>query len=281
MEERTFPKVLIGCPTSSLHDYIIEEFLLAISRFTYPNFDLILFDNSDGDEFFNKLNELKKNYPINCIIKKQIPKKNIFETLADGYNLVIEEMLANGYDYLLMTSTDVLPPEFTIDRLMAHDKDLVGFLVHGGLGCATFPVVLKDGSLVASGKRGLHYYTWDEVNKFTDLTKVWATSAACLLIKRKVLEAGVRYRFSPQFNMGEDLWFFIEANSAGFEFWLDPLRIIHKNRDWKRELNEGISDRQKRIAKNISIKELASRMCRMELMMASLIRRLKEAKVIG
>jgi len=276
MEEK---KILVGAPTSRLHDYIIDRYIDCINSFTYPNFDVLLIDNSEGQEFYQRLLSLT-NGNKKWTIAHIEPEKNVFETLVKGFNMLIEHAIDGGYDYLFIVSTDTLPPAFSIERLMDHDKDIVGFLCHAGFGERQFPVVLKDGYLIKGGKRGLNYYTWDEIKEFNGLTKVWGTALSPCLIKRKVLETGIRFKYTPYFGIGEDIWFMIGANSAGFEFWLDPLRVTHENTDWRdKQMAAHKVSFKKRINK-ISKEELSARLCRLELMIASLIRRLKEKKVI-
>lgn len=278
MEEK--PKILVGAPTSKMHDYIIDRYIENLNKFTYPNFDVLLVDTSEEEDWlrtriFNNLNG-------KLGITREKPTKNIFETLTNARNGIIKYFLSNGYDYLLMIDTDTLPPSNTIEKLLSHNKHIVGFLTHGGTkeNKNEKPIVLKSGNLVAGGIRGLDYYSWEEIEQMNGkLTKVWATSVGCLLVKREVFEAGVKFRYTPYFNAGEDVWFFLEANSAGFEFWLDPFRVIHENRYWKK-IEESLKIVKKIQQSKVTKAELNNRVKRMELLMADLIRKLKENKII-
>ena len=77
-------------------------------------------------------------------------------------------------------------------------------------------------------------FTWEEIKQANGkLLKVYATSIACLLVKRKVLENTV-FRSHPTFIYGEDLWWYAEVNDKGFEMYCDTeIRAKHINRDWQ------------------------------------------------
>lgn len=274
--------ILVGAPTSKQHDYVIDRYIENVKNFTYPNFTLMLIDNSDDSEYFMQLKEKIDKSGLHAILQKVKPKENALETLAECRNSMIVTMLVEGFDYFLMLDTDTLPPPNVIERLMAHDKDIVGLLSHGGTeeNHNVRPIVLKSGSLVKAGKRGLDYYSWDEIDQMRGkLTKVWATSVGCLLVKRNVLEAGVRFKYTPQFHVGEDIWFFLHANAAGFEFWLDPYRVIHENRYWQK-IETTLRAVKKLQNAKVSKAEFNDRLKRIELITAELIRQLKEKKVI-
>ena len=279
MEEQKV-KILIGCPTGDVHSYVIDEFLGNISKFTYPKFDLMLVDNSKDLNFYNKLKEFK--LPQGKVIIEHMEfEDTIFKTVAVGYNRIISYMLKNGYDYYLILSTDEIPPVDTIERLLSHNKDIVGFIVHFGLEPNTIPNVMKDGNFITSGKRGLHWYNWKEIEKMKGLTKVWGITPACLLVKRKVFKTGVRFRYYSSWNVGEDVWFIVECNSNGFEFWLDPIRVTHKNISWTdKGYMKSYNNVMKTQVKNITKIELNQRIATLEIKFAHLIRMLKERKMI-
>ena len=53
-----FKKVLISCPTAAAKNYCFEEWIDNVMNFTYPNFDIRLYDNTDdGGANANYLNE--------------------------------------------------------------------------------------------------------------------------------------------------------------------------------------------------------------------------------
>jgi len=226
------PKVLVAAPTWEGHKYILVKYLLRVKNLSYPNYSVLLVDNGKSKSFSKWL--IRKGIKV---IK--IPyRENVFERIANARNAIINYVLQHpDIKYLLSLDTDVIPPRNIIERLLKHKKDLVGALIHMGFE-KKVPCVLKDGYLMKNGIRGLSYYSWKEIRemkKKKDLHKVWGTSVACLLIHRKIFEAGVRFRYTPYFHVGEDIWFFTECNEKGFKFYVDlSKRIPHFNKSKKR-----------------------------------------------
>ena len=115
-------KILVGCPTSNHKEYSINEYLNGIKNLNYRNFDLILVDNSEDNNYFNKL----KSLGINVI------KGKYFESAKDrvinSRNILREYFLNNDYDYLLSLEQDVVPPSNVIEKLLEHNKEVTGAL---------------------------------------------------------------------------------------------------------------------------------------------------------
>ena len=49
------PKVLVACPTYSGMSYCLDRFIERIKDLSYANYDVLIIDNSEGEEYFNKL----------------------------------------------------------------------------------------------------------------------------------------------------------------------------------------------------------------------------------
>jgi GT2 family glycosyltransferase len=270
MEEKHF-NVLVGSPTSDAHDYVIDRYLDNVKKFTYPNFDLVIVDTSE--QLWSKLSSLN--------VLRLEPCKNIFETLAKARNMLIDYMLEGSYEYFFMLDTDTLPPPDCIERLISYKKDIVGFLNYCGQGAAKKPIVLNSGNFVRRGKRGLDWATQEDIDTMKGLTKVWATSVGSLLVHRKVFEAGVRFRNAPLMATGEDIWFMIEANSSGFEFWLDPYPVVHDSRIKPNQARELCAHIDKVVNKTkVTKAELNGRVKRLELIVATLVGNLKKQGVL-
>ena len=123
--------------------------------------------------------------------------------------MTVERALEGGYDYLFSVDTDlVLKPE-TLATLLAADKDIVSELFWTNGWCNAW---MCDQSAGMSEK-------W----KTPGLYQVGMTGA-CMLVKRRVLEAGVDYLPIPNIVKclwGEDRHFCIKAAVMGFELWTD------------------------------------------------------------
>ncbi len=226
------PKVLVAAPTWEGHKYILPKYLDRVKNLSYSNYSVLLVNNGKSKTFTKWL--IRKGIKVIKIHYKE----NIFERITNARNAIINYVLQHkDIKYLLSLDTDVIPPKDIIERLLKHKKDLVGALIHAGFE-KKVPCILKDGYLMRKGKKGLSFYSWEEVREMKKkkiLHRVYATSVSCLLIHRKVFEAGVRFRYTPYFHVGEDIWFFNECNEKGFKFYVDlSKRIPHFNKSKKR-----------------------------------------------
>lgn len=227
-------KVLIAAPSSNRHDYVIEEWLEALSKQTYKNFDILIIDTSETTKYYNYL----KRKGIRVMRRKWNPKKNtILQHLADVREIYRKIAIDEGYDYLFNLDTDIIVPMTALEDLIAFDKDQVHYVVHVFPKEVGYrPCVFKSGKILMNQKNpkrnGLEYYSWSWVNKNKGkLLKVYGGGFGVMLIKRKVFKE-VPFRTHPTFNFGEDLWYYAEADAKGFESWCYVKRIPHKNASW-------------------------------------------------
>lgn len=124
-------------------------------------------------------------------------------------NITCRKALEGGYDYLFSVDTDlVLHPE-TLAVLLEADKDIVSELFWTNGWCNAWMTDQSTGMERAWITPGLY--------------RVGMTGA-CVLISRRVLEAGVDYTPIPNIDKclwGEDRHFCIRAACHGFELWTD------------------------------------------------------------
>jgi len=130
--------------------------------------------------------------------------------------------------YLFMLDSDVLPPPDIIERLMAHDKPVIGGYYRKK---EKFPIKQLDGSIEMIQRPVVYDYSkYDEEKKhhmYTQrispkegLESVDGMGAGCWLIKREVVEAvgDSPYTFAES---GEDLAFCRAVHAAGYDVWVD------------------------------------------------------------
>jgi hypothetical protein len=139
-------------------------------------------------------------------------------------------------DFMFMVDTDMSFPNDTLDRLLEHDKDIVG-----GLCFTTDPFLSKVTPTIAvlcpteDGKNSLEPL-WDY--PLDSLVPCDATGAACMLVKRsaaeRIREAKGRDHPMPWFahgmhgstRIGEDIAFCLTARALGIEVWVDTSLAI-------------------------------------------------------
>jgi len=114
-----YPKVLVGGPVSKNHEYAMDRFLESINNLDYKNYDILLIDNSDSDEFYNKYKD-KVN-----IIRDGSQFQSIKKRMVYCRNVMRKKVLEEGYDYFFDVDQDVLVPKEALKRLIEHRKDVV------------------------------------------------------------------------------------------------------------------------------------------------------------
>lgn len=111
-------KVLIGIPTYPGHAYCRDEFIENTVALAGSN-DVLVIWNGEGDP--------SKIFPSNwkTQVIKQSAKERGLDVLVRKHNILSKRTISGGYSHLFLIESDVLPPPDTIDRLLAHDKDMV------------------------------------------------------------------------------------------------------------------------------------------------------------
>jgi SAM-dependent methyltransferase len=128
------------------------------------------------------------------------------EGIVECSNLLIEKTLAGDWDYLWIVQGDVEVPREAFYRFYMLDVDVAQGVVRrhdgDGLICGFMDEKAKVWYLPRNAVEGMVLSGW-----------VFA-GMSCTLIKRRVLEAGVRFRYLP--GVGEDILFMYDVQSRGF-----------------------------------------------------------------
>jgi hypothetical protein len=135
-------------------------------------------------------------------------------------NDIVKKFLEGDYSHLFFMDSDMRFPEFTLSRLLAHDKDVVG-------GYYTTKInPFRSTVLVENGRPGISELTYNPTTG-DYLKQVGAIATGCMLIKRHVLE-GMKWPwfwYRPEHDRqefaSEDVTFCDEARARGFEVWCD------------------------------------------------------------
>jgi len=144
-----------------------------------------------------------------------------------GRNVIAQQAQT---DYLLFVDSDIEFPVWGLERLISHNKDIVGGM-YFRKASPHFPLVYK-------------FKNWEHEciqNPPSELFKCDGLGTGFLLIKKKVLTAlfdkkfvaknGFPFNFMQKPNgqdIGEDLAFCIRARKKGFKIWCDPsIPLLH------------------------------------------------------
>jgi hypothetical protein len=225
-------KVLVGAVTSKRHEEYLEKWVDMVNSFTYPH-DLFIIDSTIGLDYYDRIKEMGVDV---VHYEWDTDNKNAYEMLSDTRNLLRDRFLEGDYTHFLNLDTDEFVPKDTIDRLLSHNKDVVGFpspIWH------KVPGVFKEGGYVQTGQGfKLATFTWDELfervyKEKTQLLEVNSVSIGCCLFSKKVFEK-IYWRVPKIPPIAEDTMFFSELTKKGFKSYVDMGVIpLHLSVGWR------------------------------------------------
>jgi len=128
------------------------------------------------------------------------------EGIVEAENLLIERALIGNFDYLLLVQADVEVPSHAFGSLEGLGVDVAFGVVprhddRNGLICGFLDEAKKVWYLPRQAVEG-------------QILSGWVFASGCILIKRRVLEAGIRFRYVA--GVGEDILFAYDILKAGF-----------------------------------------------------------------
>lgn len=163
------------------------------------------------------------------VLKTREKYPNIkFATLTAGNTYVhqarqnmVDSFLKTEADYMLWIDDDNIPPEDGLIRLLEDKKDIVSGLYFKRRPPYEPLIMMKRRQGIGSERRTDIFR-----EGATELTEIHSAGFGFILIKREVLEKMRELRmphFSMKVGLGEDIWFCIQAQGAGYKIWLDPV----------------------------------------------------------
>lgn len=230
--KKEIPKVLVGCPTSNHKEYCLKEYAEAVKNLTYPNYEVLIVDNSKEDSYIKKIKE--KGLDIVKGPWFEGARKRIYESR----NMLRKKALEEGYDYLFSLEQDVVPPGNVIEKLLERNKKIVSGVYYSP---GTIFINRKfDGKIMPlawvekddRNTGAIRILRPNEVEE-PKLMKIKVCGMGCVLIHREVLEK-VKFRCDEFFGSFDDIWFCRDAKHHDFGVYLDT-RIKCKHLVEKRE----------------------------------------------
>jgi len=183
------PKVLVGCPTDNKKEYCLDKYAESIKTLTYKNYEVLLIDNSQGEEYTKKIK--KKGIPV---IHKRVSDKAADNVIYCA-NMLREKVLSEGYDYLLMLESDVVPPRDIIERLLKLDSKVAsGVIFHVyGTRDENGNKVLNHRALIAlrqdkKNPQMISFFKVEQVMQADYPIEVDYASFGCIMIHKDVLK---------------------------------------------------------------------------------------------
>lgn len=215
-------KILIGCVTYEGKEYLLERFAERLKELTYENKEILFVDNSQTDDYMNKI----KSLGFNCIKSPWNERSKI--RLTNAQNLLRDKFLEGDYTHLLMLEQDLIVPKNYIEQLLEHDKDVVGGWYY--ITQIPRPCLCREWTLVDM-KFCPRVPLMQDLGK-KRLMKCFSGSFGVSLIKRKVLEE-IKFKVYQRFTQHSDTWFYFDCEKKGFEVWTDTDLLIPHFQDYK------------------------------------------------
>jgi len=142
--------------------------------------------------------------------------------IFDQREKLVEHALDGNCDYILFIDSDMRFPKNTIDRLLKHDKPIVGV----NATTRTVPVKPTAKQLeIDEEKKENYWYPVISKGK-TGIEQVTAIGCGVMLVKAEVFNNTPKpwfwfYQIPGGKTLGEDVHFCVAAADAGYETWVD------------------------------------------------------------
>ncbi len=262
-------KILIGCLVSKHHEYCTKEFLEGLNLIEYDNFEIILIENSDTKEFYNKLMKQIKNIKV---IRYGNNIRSVQEKLTKCRNYLRNIFLKGDYEYFLSLDQDVIIPKYCLKKLIEENKHIITGVYYNNKIIEdkeiAFPVLYnkykkETQELMLNNKEkvrqinpelfeALQKYKWnfeyvhiiltpEEVDN-NNIIEIAHCGNGCILIKREVLEK-IKFRYEEEFF--DDMMFCKDAAKLGYKIYADcsvKCKHLVDKRPWKWNNKNGVSD---------------------------------------
>ncbi len=231
-------KILIGCPTADFKEYCLDRYVKGLQNLSYTNFDLIIVDNSEANDYFEtlkkKINKETAPNAKNIEIIKDEFKESARERIISSRNIIRQKVLDGKYDYFLSLEQDIVAHKDIIQRLLSNLEKTNGKIITAvyfnnqviGLKQIIAPLVYVEHYKDKTGMMFIPKHRLMEGK----LIPVKACGIGCILIHRDVLE---KIKFRYEGNGFDDMMFCKDSIENGFDIWCDCSLIVeHFPGDW-------------------------------------------------
>jgi len=227
-----YPKVLVAAPTYEGKHYIFPRWYNNIKNLDYPNYDWLIVDNSRTLSYHTKLRRLG----YQRIVHVNRGGNSRFG-IGQASEYIRQYAIENNYDYIMFIETDLLPPRNIIQRLLGHEKMVVGAVyeigLHGSKEAPRRPILYHPLSTPDGGSK-LEMLTPEEGYKMLNkgVIKTPAIGLGCCLIHRDIFHK-YPFKYSPDTSLHTDVIFYWDLWNAQEPVWVDTdIVIYHENQNW-------------------------------------------------
>jgi hypothetical protein len=241
--QNNFHKILICAPTASAKNYCFDAWIDNVMSFTYPNFEIRLFDNTldNGvnakylnEKFYSKYGKSDKFLAQNSMVLHSIKKdESVISRMCVSHNDCRDYMLNNRFDIMLHLETDVFPQKDIIEELLFANKSVVGGLYYRDSGKNRI-VMLQHRLYRAKNYAYSKNFEVGEDVSFVDGTvkKSSHVGLGCVLIKKSVFNK-IKFRFVPNENNHPDSYFAEDCFRNKIQIYAHTGCVArHENKSW-------------------------------------------------
>jgi hypothetical protein len=248
MNDFNIPKVLVCAPTAAAKNYCFEEWIQNVIKFTYPNFDIMLSDNTVDkgknaaylqciwdekykNQIFANFNAVNP-FTIHSSIKAS---DSVIERMATSHNHCRSVLIAGHYDYMLHLETDVFPEPDIIESLMGHGKPVVGAVYYRDEGIFRKPTLQRHCWLADDYLASLNLDAKEDLNALDGKLKQFASvGLGCVLIHKDVFQK-IKFRSVAGRSFHPDSYFSEDCFLSRIPIHCDTSCIArHENKVWGR-----------------------------------------------
>lgn len=229
------PRVLVGCPVSSVKAYCTQAYVEGIQLLTHANKEVLLMDNSPGtglEGFFKPFKSMR--------VQKTLHTQNVMEMIVRDRNALRQYALDHDFDYFLSLEQDVIPPKDIVERLLSNEKEVCSAVYFHHV--RSDPHWIGQRQISVQDLVPLAYNfgskQGEAVQMFFDqvfparVQEVFFAGLGCMLISRRVLE-NISFRFEEGKPAFDDAFFGADCAGHGFKQYLDSRAVcMHHSRPW-------------------------------------------------
>jgi len=217
------PKVLVGAPVYSKKSYITAEWISCIKNLSYPNYDVVVVDNSEEDLTFSSIFQRDGIQTI-----RSPSYSNPIQRITEARQRLYDYVVKGDYEYLMSIEQDILVPSGIIEALLSHKKPIVGapyaVATHTNEQRRRVDYVMSASKLekilteIDEVEINEWYLSKELANR--GLLQVKSCSLGCTLISTEVLKK-ISARSNPSINRADDSYFFQDCKNNGISVYVD------------------------------------------------------------
>jgi GT2 family glycosyltransferase len=223
------PRVLVGCPTAMVKNDSIRAYMKGLESLTYPQFDVVIEDNSLTTDYAEKLKWLGEKFREKrpeCgfrVIHSGHVSPRVRERIIHGRNKIREIVLKEKYDYFFSLEQDIVCPPDTIQKLLSHQKEVVGGVYYnkvqlGGREQKT-PVLMIYPDDNAKNEKRAEWVGFTALFP-SRLLEVASIGLGCVLISRSTLEK-IAFRYKEGDAAFDDMYFAMDLHREKIPCYAD------------------------------------------------------------